>query len=300
MDINTRHRKLYVRNWDNETVSVIDMAQNRIVSTVPVGSGPAVGAYIPSADNYFVGCASMVDVIDGVGDTVRARVALPLGTASVSAVGVDAHAAVFVGGYAGGYVDSVFVIDTWTNAIRRSIPVGREPGAIAWSPASNLVYCANGVTNEVSVIDGDGTRVIATLAVSGSPFVLAHSPPHRRVYVGHLNTRMVYVLRDTASGVSEGGVSVLLPCPALRAEPSVFRMSTVVTYVGAYPTRADLDVFAESGDLVRSLRPGAVAGGRVSYRWDGRNSEGRNAPEGVYFLAAAGKAGSGIKVVKVR
>jgi flagellar hook assembly protein FlgD len=77
-------------------------------------------------------------------------------------------------------------------------------------------------------------------------------------------------------------------------------MSTVVTYVGAYPTRADLDVYAESGELVRSLRPCVAAGGRTSYRWNGRDNEGRDAPEGVYFLAAAGKAGSGTKVVKVR
>jgi DNA-binding beta-propeller fold protein YncE len=196
--------------------------------------------------------------------------------------------------------DSIFVVDMRLDSVKCILAVGRNPDAMVWSVQSDLVYCVNSTTDDISVVDGDGTRVIATLDASDCPSVLALSPPHRRVYVGHLNSTQVYVIRDTLGGVSEFVSPRLSWRQALRAEPSVFRVSTVVTYVGASPTRADLNVFAESGELVRSLRPCVAAGGCVSYRWDGRDSECRDAPEGVYFLAAVGKAGSGIKVVKVR
>jgi hypothetical protein len=52
----------------------------------------------------------------------------------------------------------------------------------------------------------------------------------------------------------------------------------------ASPSRVTLKVYDLAGRRVRSLVDGSLAAGRYTFRWDGRDGEGREASQGIYFL----------------
>jgi YVTN family beta-propeller protein len=60
-------------------------------------------------------------------------------------------ARVYVGNERSGMVS---VIDTATNQVLRTIPVGNSPAGIAVSPAGARVYVCNMASHTVSVIEG--------------------------------------------------------------------------------------------------------------------------------------------------
>ncbi len=74
---------------------------------------------------------------------------------------------------ANGAVHYVAVIDTDTNEVAATIPVGRRPWGIDLTPDGKKAYVANGVSNDVSVIDTEARRVIATIPVGRMPWGVA-------------------------------------------------------------------------------------------------------------------------------
>jgi YVTN family beta-propeller protein len=76
-----------------------------------------------------------------------------------------------------GNSDFVSVIDTATNAVVATIPVGFSPFHIAITPDGARAYVANqGSTNTVSVIDTATNRVLATIPGGFSPVGVAITP----------------------------------------------------------------------------------------------------------------------------
>jgi YVTN family beta-propeller protein len=261
MTLNSPRRKLYVMNSNSETISIIDLNTNQVLTTIPVGNVPGSGCYNAVADKYYCGVPGAVFVIDGLGDTVVAY--LPLNTGQVSTMlSVEAHSLVMAGGSTG-QGDSIFVVDATSDSVIRALPAGRQPEALAWSSATDLVYCAEGGSNALSVIRADGTRVVESVAVSDFPSSLMFCPPHGRVYVGHTNTSMVYLVRDTCSGVVEA--------PSEPVQDSPGRASVV--------RRAAWASIGEAGILVDA------AGRRVAEVGPGRARP--NLAPGVYFVREA-------------
>jgi len=114
--------------------------------------------------------------------------ALPLAALSISVVlsSVPAHAQPFA------YVanrnpdtvsGTVSVIDTATNAVVATVPVGAYPRGVAVTPDGTRVYVANGVSNNVSVIDAATNAVVATVVGVPAPARVAITPDGKRAYV---------------------------------------------------------------------------------------------------------------------
>lgn len=61
--------------------------------------------------------------------------------------------------------NTVSVIDTATNAVTATIPVGNNPGGVVFSPDGARAYVTNGADGTVSVIDTGGNTVTATIPV---------------------------------------------------------------------------------------------------------------------------------------
>jgi YVTN family beta-propeller protein len=78
---------------------------------------------------------------------------------------------------------SVSVIDTATNTVTATIPVGNEPIGVAVTPDGSKVYVTHDIDNTVSVIDTATNIVTATIPVSGGTFGVAVSPDGSKVYV---------------------------------------------------------------------------------------------------------------------
>src|ERR1700741_1853056 len=71
--------------------------------------------------------------------------------------------------------NTVSVINTVTDTVISTIPVGSGPYGVAISPDGSTVYVTNAVGNSVSVINTTSNIVIATIAVGSTPQLVAVS-----------------------------------------------------------------------------------------------------------------------------
>jgi YVTN family beta-propeller protein len=76
------------------------------------------------------------------------------------------------------YANTVSVIDTPTNTVTATIPVGSSPTGVAATPDGSKVYVTQGAANTVSVID------TATNTVVGSPIPVGRSPWPTAIAIG--------------------------------------------------------------------------------------------------------------------
>ncbi len=292
LTINARQRKLYVQNDYDMTVSVIDMETNSIIRNVHVGNYQFAACYSAVADKYYCNGAAGVAVIDGAGDTLIRQIALPQGYLAKAMVSVETESLVMVATSSGGS-DSVFMIDVTRDSIRSAVRVGRQPLALAYSPVAHVVYSANSCWDDLSVIAGDGSRVLGQVPVSDIPQALLVCPEQEKLYVGHGGaTSMVYVVRDVI-GIEEPSSPVARGQPVLRAVPSLF-----VSRVRLEGATAGIAVHAQDGRLLRRLRVWPDQAGCLV--WDGKDERGCEVPAGVYFAVAEGAAGGRVRLVKLR
>jgi YVTN family beta-propeller protein len=158
---------LYVTTTDN-TVTAIDAVTGAVTATIPVGSNPIGLAITPDGTKVYV-----------------ANAGLPI-PGPPSQLGT-----------------TVSVIDTVTNSVAATLPVGREPSSIAITPDGRTAYVANTFDSTISVID------VATEAVSGpistGPSLLgvkaqgiAISPDGTKLYASGLTDITVF---DTATNM---------------------------------------------------------------------------------------------------
>ena len=220
-------------------MSVIDTATNTVTTTIPVGTsfGPHGVAVSPDGNHVYVtNAVSTVSVIDTATNTVTAipsqsarglrwrstRTANTSTSPTPGTTGVgDRHrhqhrhhrlrrrrqsgpVAVSPDGkhlYVTNQADrTVSVVDTATNAVTATIPVGVASGpvAVAVSPDSSLAYVVNlsiSSPDSVSVIDTATNTVIgAPIPVGTSSDGVAVSPDGRHLYVANNADNTVSVI----------------------------------------------------------------------------------------------------------
>jgi phospholipase C len=142
----------------SETVSVIDVASQKVTGSVSVGEAPMTVTISPDGARVFVTCADGVYVISAVrGDVhrVHERLRNPHGVA-VSPDGAHAYITDTDN-------DAVLVVDTSRRHTVGRIPVGRTPWHVAFGPGGTSAYVTNANDNTVSVIDAARRRVTTTI-----------------------------------------------------------------------------------------------------------------------------------------
>ena len=117
---------------------------------------------------------------------------------------VQVHVQAYV---ANSSANHVAVIDTVTNTVTATIPVGPAPVSVAVSPNREFVYVANAGGNSVSVIDTATSTVVATVPVGSTPFGIALSPDGAVAYVANLRGNTVSVI-DTATLIVTATIAV--------------------------------------------------------------------------------------------
>jgi YVTN family beta-propeller protein len=65
------------------------------------------------------------------------------------------------------------VIDTTTQAVVATIPVGQWPRGIAIAPDGSALFVANRGSGTVQILDPHRAAVVATIPVGGSPYGIA-------------------------------------------------------------------------------------------------------------------------------
>ncbi len=292
MYVNTLRRKLYVMNWDDATVSVINMLTNQVVSTISVRGEH--GYYSRSVDKFYFGAEEQCVVIDGQSNAVVARISLPNGANYVeSTTGNESAGLVYLAasGSDGGHV---ITISAHGDSVLASVPVGDMPRGLAYCAGNDRLYGLTCSPDSLVVLPGDGARVLKKLPMGGYPCVTSLVPRHKRVYVGHSNTRYVYVVRDSSLAVAEPQ-SPRSDFHGTRATPSPFSHGVAVIWDSPLKGDEAARVYAQDGRLARQAR---IPAGEARWVWDGRDDSGTPLPPGVYVI----EAGPGLraKVVKTR
>jgi YVTN family beta-propeller protein len=134
--------------------------------------------YVPNSSD------GTVSVIDTPTNAV-APTAISVGLSPVAAAVRGDESLVYVS-KAGGS-NTVSVINTATNTVFATIPVGNVPQFLAVSPDGTRVYVPNEGSNAVSVINAATNTVVATIPVGSQPVSAAVTPDGARVYVTNAN-----------------------------------------------------------------------------------------------------------------
>ncbi|MDD4911772.1 MAG: hypothetical protein PHP57_05705 [Sideroxydans sp.] len=92
--------------------------------------------------------------------------------------------------------NSISVIDAETNALFKTIPVGKFPTALAVNNTTNRAYVANTGDNTLSVIDTLSDTVLTTLPTGANPVGVAVNPITERVYVSNSLDNSVSVINS--------------------------------------------------------------------------------------------------------
>jgi uncharacterized repeat protein (TIGR01451 family) len=106
--------------------------------------------------------------------------------------------------------DTVSVIDTSTNTVTATVPVGNTPSGVAVTPDGAFVYVTNQFGDNVSVIDTSTNTVTAIVPVGDRPFGVAVTPNGALVYVanqGNVDSDTVSVI-DTSTNMVVDTVTV--------------------------------------------------------------------------------------------
>ena len=98
--------------------------------------------------------------------------------------------------------NSVSVIDTATNNIIATVPVGSSPDGVTVDLEGKKVYVANLGSNNVSVIDATTNSVTATVPVGTHPEGVAVNPDGTKVFVTNLDSADVSVINTTTNTVT--------------------------------------------------------------------------------------------------
>jgi len=191
--------EIFVANFFDNTVSVIDDTTNTVTATIPVGSGPIGVTYDSGKAEIFVTnfFDNTVSVIDDTTNTVTATI--PVGSSPRGIAYDSGKAEIFVSNSAD---NTVSVIDDTTNTVTATIHVGSAPLGIAYDSGKGEVFVANNNDNTVSVIDDTTNTVTATIPAGSSPFGIAYDSNKGEMFVANNNGNTVSVIDDTTNTVT--------------------------------------------------------------------------------------------------
>jgi gliding motility-associated-like protein len=172
----------YIANAGSNNISVIDIAVNTVIATIPVGVAPTNVSVSSNGSRVYVsnqGSAS-VSVIDPATNTVISTI--PVGSGPGGLMGTPRGDKLYVANSNDG---TVSVIKTPSNTVQSVIPVGMQPAGLVVSPDGSTVYVTNYGDGTVSVISTASDIVIGTISIGVHPVGIAISPDGNQLYVSN-------------------------------------------------------------------------------------------------------------------
>jgi YVTN family beta-propeller protein len=173
----------YITNQGSHDVSVIDLATQKVVATVPVGRSPAGVVASSRAGRVFISNpdSKTISVID-----MRAQRVVDTFAAGDGPVGIDAApdgAFVYAADW---YRNRLLVFEAGAAPGRASayteIAVGQAPAGVAATDRAGMVFVAERDDDSVALVDAPGKRVRARVHVGDHPFALLFDAPRQRLY----------------------------------------------------------------------------------------------------------------------
>ncbi len=172
-----------------------------IAGEVPVGRTPGFVAIAPNGKFAYVAnrAAGVVTVVDTAVDKVVATIPIPDGPPQYLAFAPDgSRLYVSVFNDADRSINRVAVLDTQTNTVLTTIPVGTRPYALAVRPDGSEIYVPNHDSGTVSVIDTTANILVTDIRVKPNPHWVEFSRDGSRAYTANHESNLVSVV-DTGT-----------------------------------------------------------------------------------------------------
>ena len=149
--------RLFVTNEQGGDISVIDVAAQKVIATIPVGKRPRGIRVSPDGSTLFIALSGSPMAPPGVDES---KLPPP-----------DKKA------------DGIGVVSVSDQKLLRVIPAGSDPEQTAISKDGSRLFVANEDTGELTVVSVDDGRVLATFKVGDEPEGVELRPDGKVVYV---------------------------------------------------------------------------------------------------------------------
>lgn len=215
--IDPQGKLAYVTNAEDDTLSVVDVAQRKVVGEIKTGKSPHGLRMSPDGREIYAANTGddSVSVIDVAGAKEVARI--PVGKAPAQVGFTPDGRRVYVSSTT---ENSVSVVDTATRRQIAGVPVGRKPIQVFATPDGRFVYAANEGTREnpdntASVIDTATNKVVTTVETGKGAHGVIVSDDGSRAYIANtidstvsvIDTATQKVTRNIKVGKGSGGIS---------------------------------------------------------------------------------------------
>jgi len=188
--------KVYVGNFKDNTVSVIDTATAKVVSTIPVSAGPHGMALSADGRWLFVSGdgSSTVSVIDTSTDRVANTIEVGKSPHGVTRVPGNDLLLVAVNGE-----DKIAFVDSRKQVVVATVSVGK-PHTIGASPDGTMAYISSQVPGhfEIAVLDIAARAVVRSIPLDKTPRDLEYGYDGKAIYFTKAGANAIEVL-DPAS-----------------------------------------------------------------------------------------------------
>jgi YVTN family beta-propeller protein len=200
----------YVANAGSHNVTVLSGATNQVVKSIQVGSGPTSVMLNPVDDQILVANfgAGNVSVINASTNTLYKSVtigpqtrAFPLGFAFDSTNDyVDVLNESF-----GGDIGNVTVLDAASGySVVSILKLGLGSDSLAWDPATDELFVANGLSENVSVFQQPGDTFVKSIPVGyqADEQCIVYDPVDQDIYVANPASLNVSVIAPSSGVVA--------------------------------------------------------------------------------------------------
>jgi hypothetical protein len=160
-----------------------------------------------------------------------------------------------------------------------------DAGLVTWDPAPEADFDYFTVYgSDQPVLDPNAVQLAQTVATGFD----ATGLPYAYVLVSATD----FAGNEGPAAAADAATSTPEPSarsrPALRAQPNPFTAGTTMSFDLPRAGAVNVSVHDAAGRLVRELSNGPRAAGRHEVEWDGRDTAGRRAASGVYFVRLEG------------
>ena len=194
----------YVTNGEDNLISVVDIAQRKVIGEIKTGKSPHGLRMSPDAREIYVANTgdNSVSVIDVAKALEAARV--PVGKAPAQVGFTPDGRRVYV---TSTVENTVVVVDTARRVKIAVVPVGRKPIQVFATPDGRRIYAANEGTaknadNTVSVIDTATNKVVATVVTGKGAHGVVVTDDGSRALVANTVDSTVSVIDTTTQRVT--------------------------------------------------------------------------------------------------
>lgn len=202
--INPTNTLMYIANYGDGTVSVVNVVTNSVINTINLGlnnSHPYGMVFRPDGSLAYVTDhqTNSISVINVATNTVINNITVSPSTTDPQGIGITPDGTLLY--VANNQANNVSVIDTATNTAINNVIVGSSPTGVAISPDGTLAYVTNQGDATVSVIDIATNSVINVISVQSGPNYISFLSNGKFAYIANEGTDIVSVIDVATNSV---------------------------------------------------------------------------------------------------